>query len=132
MKYDDWEARLHDYLQSVQRRGFDPATHHCGIFAADAVLAMTGTDHAAKWRGKSMKAGMTAIRKAGFADHVALLASVLEEVPVAFGHIGDVAVIETPEGDALGIVQGAQITVLRPEGLGLVGLLAAKRMFRVE
>lgn len=127
----DWQTRLVTHLSEVKALRFDPATHHCALFVADCVRAMTGQDPAAGFRGLTLQQGLLALRKAGFADHVALTAALLEEVPVAFGRAGDVAAIPTPEGPALGLVQGAAIYVLRPTGLGLVSLLSATRMFRM-
>lgn len=128
----DWQARLVAYLGRIQSTPFDAATHHCALFAAGAVEAMTGRDLAAPWRGLTLTQGMAALRQAGFADHVDLVASHLDEVPVAFAQPGDVAALSTPDGLALGIVQGAAIYILRPEGLGLSPLLSASRMFRVQ
>lgn len=130
-RQEDWQPRLIAYLATIARRDFDPEQHHCALFAADAIHAMTGQDLAAEWRGLSIAAGLIALRKTGHVDHIALTASLLTEVPVSFGQPGDVAAVPTPEGLALGIVQGAAIYVLRPTGLGLVSLLSASRMFRI-
>ena len=112
---------------------FDGATHHCAYFAAGAVQAMPGVDLAAKWRGraKTVAGGLRALQRAGFADHVALVAWHFDEVPVAFAQVGDIAVIAADGVPALGIVAGSVIYVLRPDGLGTVALTDAQRAFRV-
>ncbi|MTH62114.1 hypothetical protein GL300_23225 [Paracoccus litorisediminis] len=114
------------------RTSFAYGRHDCALFAAGAVAAMTGTDHARGWRGyRSRAAGLRKLREAGFEDHIALVASHLEEIHPALAAPGDVAVVEGEDGPALGIVQGESIYILQREGLGLVSLLAAQRAFRV-
>lgn len=133
-KQIDWQSRLIGYLAEVRARAFNPSDFHCAYFAAGAVEAMTGCDLAAPWRGraKTMAGGLRILRRAGFADHVALAAHHFAEIIPAFAQPGDIAVLEADGGAALGIVQGAAIYVLRPDGLGLVSLLTARRAFRVN
>ena len=132
-KTSGWEARLTDYLAGIARRPFAEGVHDCALFAAGAVAAMTGTDLAAEWRGRypGTKAGLRALRRKGFADHVALVAAQFDEVPVAMAQPGDIAVVVENDGPALGIVQGAAIYLLAPQGLGHCNLMRASRAFRV-
>ena len=138
----DWEPRLVAYLASTAGQPFQPGALDCALFVAGALQAMTSVDHASPWRGryKSLKAGRSALKKAGYADHVALVASLTDadgellfkEFPPAFAHKGDIAVVAGSEGmDALGIVQGEGIYVLKPEGLAVVRRSEMKRAFRV-
>lgn len=135
----DWRPRLVRYLAGCAALSFDPGSHDCALFGAGAVEAQTGRDLARRWRGyRNLAAGHRALAAAGFDDHVALVASLLPECPVAFGRAGDVAAVDgrdTPDGAAgamaLGVVQGRAIYVLKARGLGLVPLTAAVRMFRV-
>ena len=55
-----------------------------------------------------------------FSDHIALAKHHCPEKPVAFANEGDGAVIPTPDGPALGVVQGENVYVRTPERLGLV------------
>lgn len=60
----DWEERLAGYLAEVRDRPFQYGTHDCILFSASAVLAQTGVDIAADYRGKYHdKAGAAAILK---------------------------------------------------------------------
>lgn len=132
MRHPDWQARLTDYVVQMMRADFRPGQADCALFAAGAVKAVTGEDHARGHRGyRTIAEGMRKLRRAGFEDHVALVASILPEIAPAFAQVGDVAVIETDEGPALGVVQGEMIYCLRPDGMGLVPLLSAVRAFRV-
>jgi hypothetical protein len=129
----DWKPRLTAWLVQAARRPFAEGEHDCALFFAGAVEAMTGTDPAAAWRGRypSTAAGLRLLRRAGFADHLALAAACLPEVPAAYARTGDGAVVETQDGPALGLVQGEMIFVLGPTGLRLVPRSLASRAFRV-
>jgi hypothetical protein len=133
MRLPDWKQRLIAYLEDCVRRPFQFGRHDCALFAAGAVQAMTGTDPAADWRGRyrTLKGGLKAVRRAGYADHIALAAAVLPEVHPAFAAPGDLAVIGTPDGPALGVVQGEGVYVLGPDRIGLVSMGDAVRAFKV-
>lgn len=132
MRLPDWKPRLTAYLTASMRRKFAYGVHDCALFAAGAVEAMTGVDHAAEWRGyRSRSEGMRALRADGYADHLALVADRFTEVPVAFAQPGDLAEVVGDDGRALGVVQGEAIYVLRPDGMGLVPLTSGVRAFRV-
>ncbi len=131
-RLDDWRHRLTAYMAASARRPFRMGRHDCSLFAAGAVKAMTGKDIARGFRGyRTYKGGLKKARQKGFKDHVAIFASHFEEVPIALARLGDVAVIETEEGPAVGIVQGEHIYTAAQEGLALMPLLSAARAFRV-
>lgn len=130
----DWRPRLAAYLGEVARRGFRPGRHDCALFVAGAVEAMTGEDLAARWRGqyRSLKAGQLALQADGYADHVDLVAHLFSETTPAHAHVGDIAACPGRGGiAALGIVQGASVYVLKPQGLALVNRLEIERAFSV-
>lgn len=130
----DWQARLVIYLHAARLRPFAYGRHDCCLFAADAVDAMTGVDIAAAWRGRytTLRGGLRVLRRTGLADHVALAAALFPETPPLMAEPGDLAVVPTNAGPALGVVQGEAIYVLGPQGLGLVSLLSATRAFRIR
>lgn len=124
-------ARLTTYLADCARRPFAEGSHDCALFAAGAVQAMTGRDIAAEWRGRyiSTRGGLRVLRRAGFADHIALAA---HHFPVTHRpRIGDLAAVPTEQGPALGVVQGLHIYLLAESGLALVPLSAATQFFEV-
>lgn len=133
IRHPDWQSRLVLYLTRTAAKPFVPGRQDCALFAAGAIEAMTGVDPADGWRGRyrSLRGGQRMLRAAGYGDHVALAAAILPEVTVAEAAPGDIAVIETPEGRALGVVQGAGIYVTGALGLGLMPLRDAVRAFRV-
>jgi hypothetical protein len=132
-RLNDWHARLVGYLHSATSTPFQYGHHDCTLFAAGAVRAMTGEDLAEGYRGRytTLSGGLRVLRKAGYASHVDLVASVFEEVEPVFAVPGDLVVIESEDGDALGVVQGEAVYVLGMAGLSLVSAERARRAFRV-
>lgn len=133
MRLSDWRQRLISYLHAARKKPFVYGQHDCTLFAADAVQAMTGADHGAKYRGKykTLSGGLRLLKKSGFEDNIAFVASILTECPAIMAQPGDVAVIDAPDGPALGIVQGESVYAVSQSGLALVPLTAARRAFRV-
>lgn len=129
----DWKPRLIAWLTSIAGTPFAPGTHDCALFVAGAIHAMTGEDPAAPFRGRytTVRGGLRVIRDAGFGDPVEMVASRLEEVAPLMAQVGDIAVVDTPEGPALGVVAGAEILVLGLDGLGAVPLVEGKRAFKL-
>jgi len=128
-----WRGRLADYLAAVRGRPFRYGEHDCALFAAGAVAAMTGDDPAAGLRGKyrTMRAGLSAVQKAGFLDHVDMAKALWPSIPAIRAQVGDLAVVETDAGGALGVVGGPMIFVLRREGLAQLPLTDAALALRV-
>jgi hypothetical protein len=137
-----WRPALFAALDAHRGKPFTWGVHDCAILAADAVLAMTGEDLAAPYRGRyaSYTDGRALLAAHGFADQVAIFAAHFAEVPVVRAQVGDLAAVPAGEigapGDdlALGVVTGPVIAVmpLRGPGLASVPLLRAVRAFRVE
>lgn len=133
MRVPDWEARLAEWIAREADLPFCEEDRHCGWFVADGVAVMTACDLVAEWRGryKTITWATKGLQRAGFADHVALVASLLPEVPPAFAHRGDVMVIDEGGRMALGLLQGEFIYMRGAEGIVLVNRMMALRAFRV-
>lgn len=134
MKQKGWERALINYIGSKARASFKPGTLDCGLFFADAVLAMTGVDIAPKLRGKyrTIKAAYKILNGMGFANHVEYVASLYEEVPPLMAQRGDGAVGLDVDGEpALGIVQGEMCYFMTLQGLTLVPITQITRAFRI-
>ena len=132
-RHPKWRASLCAYLASVSRSRYRPGEHDCALFAAGAVQAMTGEDLAEEFRGQyqTLEAGYALLRERGFGGPIDLAAALFEEVEPLFAQVGDLAVVDGDDGDALGIVQGPSVYVLRLDGPGRVELTDIKRAFRV-
>ena len=135
-RFPDWAARLNDFVDGVKRSPFAWAEHDCFCgWAADAVLAMTGEDIAAQWRGryKTAKGAAGVLKRAGFDNLADGMAAVLPEIHLSQAKLGDIAAIpdDTPFGFTLGIVNGETILVLGEKAMGTVPLFKATRAFAV-
>ena len=132
-KVDDWRSRLRKYLEDNTNTPFRLGLYACGSFAGGAIEAMTGENPHAAVAGKykTMAGALRALKRLGHEDHIAYAASVLDEIDPLYAQFGDVAVVDSPEGPALGVVIGAHIEIRTPEGRGVVPLTDAVRAFRV-
>ena len=130
----DWAPRLLAYIQRSRSRSFAYGHLDCALFAAGAVEAMTGVDHAARYRPyTSLADGLKLLRAEGYADHVAPFRELLPAISVARARHGDLAVIDGPIGRSLGVIQGASIYALTETetALALVPLSEAREVLKV-
>lgn len=125
----NWRQALSEIIEARRRVPFSDE-NNCAMFLADCVLAMTGVDLAADYRGKfsTVEEGMVLMRRDGFTDMGAFLAKTLEERHPAFAAVGDITLIDEWTG---GVIVGDRITVMMPEGLGTLPRDFGKRAFRV-
>lgn len=131
-----WRSALHEAIEQHRRKAFAfDSQSDCAMFAADCVLAMTGEDLAADFRGRysTQTGAIRALKGAGFGGLADLVASRLDDVQPIRARVGDVAFIpdESPFGGALGIVIGENIAVCHPAGIGSVPRTLMTRAFRV-
>ncbi|MDQ1847664.1 hypothetical protein Q9299_05125 [Gemmobacter fulvus] len=134
IRLPDWQSRLRRWIGTVAGQPLIAGRHDCCLFGAGAIEAQTGVDIAAPWRGRysTFAGGRRILRKAGYADHLALIAAHLPEAHPAEALPGDIAVVPGEGGDAVGVVQGAGVYVLTQSGkLGLVPMLPVLRLFKV-
>lgn len=131
----DWRPRLFAAIEARRRVRVDD----CALFVADCIMAMTGHDLAATYRGRygTLAQGVELLRADGHEDLCAFAAAHLPEVAPAFACAGDVMAFDASAlpgsvtGWALGIVNGERVTVARGDGLGTLGRERAARAFRV-
>lgn len=99
-----WEADLSAYIASVRSQAFAYGRHDCGLFAAGAVLAMTGDDPGSPFRGQySTELGCAkALKKHGAGDLKSTLDTLFEAQPVGRLQRGDLVW----DGEAVGVCFG--------------------------
>lgn len=132
----DWRTRLHEAVEAARREPFSWETgNDCAMFAANCVLAMTGEDPAARYRGRYTTAhgALRVVREAGFADLADAAADLLEEIHPSQARVGDVAMVPVDDalGWSVGVVIGEQVAVLTPTGIGSASRSLATKAFRV-
>lgn len=117
---DDWASRLIAVIDAADNKPFAWGTQDCALFAADCVQAMTGEDFAAPFRGRYDTAlgSVRALKMLGMASLEAYVISVLgEPISATMAMRGDVVMVDTPEGQALGVVAGIEAAVAGVNGL---------------
>lgn len=115
-RHTDWPQRLSLALYERRERRYAWGTNDCAIFAADMILAETGIDLAAPFRGRyKTQAGSRRILKAlGWADVEAMADALLprrHDRP----RRGDVVLYDGALGPFLGIVWSGGVIGPGPE-----------------
>lgn len=132
-RYMDWDKRLAHFLAANRTRPFRWGEWDCCLFAADAVHAITGHDYAAAYRGKySTELGaVRALKRYGQGSLAATMDALLgNRVAACTAMRGDVVAVDTPSGDALGVVFNG-IWLVQPSGLCCIPAHQAKLCWRV-
>lgn len=131
-RHGDWKRRLAAYLASVATREGQIGTHDCALFTAGAVAAMTGWSADPSLTGYVTEAGgLRRLKAAGFADLPDLVGTYFTEQPASAARAGDIALVDSPDGAALGIVQGEFVYVAAKVGLGVVPMRRILRSWKV-
>ncbi|MCH8196464.1 MAG: hypothetical protein IH904_00135 [Proteobacteria bacterium] len=107
-RFEDWPARLGDALAAAAGTPFEFGKHDCCLAVCDVILAITGTDLAADYRGYEGEAealavlrkhrGVVGIMEATAARHA------IPEVPPGLAQRGDMVIIDKDGDKALAIV----------------------------
>jgi hypothetical protein len=128
MRHEDWEKRLNEFLDTVGP--FEWGTNDCCLFAANAVLAMTGEDYAKPYRGyKTAKGALSRLKDIGVAG-VATNALGAPKEPL-FAQRGDVVSFDAGDGVALGVCIGAKIAAVGQDGLVMLPMSQAIQAWSV-
>ena len=133
MRHPDWRQRLADHLAAHARAAYRPGETDCILFAGGARRAVRGEDLTGPYASRyaTIEEGFALAREAGFDSPFDAIVSGLDEVPVAFAQVGDLACLEDAGGQpAMGVVIGETIACLTPRGIGHVALTAARRVWR--
>lgn len=135
MRRPDWRRRLGETLAAAADRPFVFGALDCCLFAADCVIAQTGFDPVAEFRGRYTTARGAAriLRRAGFANFEALF-DVRFPATQVLG-VGDLALIpEGGDGPAMAVVVPPSLIACfdMSDGLITLPLAAASKGWRVE
>jgi cell wall-associated NlpC family hydrolase len=138
-----WPEDLHAFIEARKSEPFAWGKNDCCIFAADAILAMTGIDVAADYRGKSYsdEAGAFAelhqVTGGATVEDAAVYAAGkygLKSLPSPlFAQRGDLVLFNGDAGLALGIVHlnGRHALVVSTKGLARVPVKNCLKAWRV-
>jgi len=141
MRYSDWQTRLSEFITSVSDRPFEWGHHDCALFAADCVLATTGTDPAVAFRGAYQDragayAALMEYAGGGLAELAEKIAIELRfpENQKGFEQRGDIALCDQTGEDTLGVIDfsGKCVMIAGEHGIVRHPLTCVKRSWRVE
>jgi hypothetical protein len=124
----DWSERLTAVFVASRGRAFEYGEHDCCIFAADCILAVTGREVAAAWRG-NYSGAFEGLRLAGTRSPVFLASRLFRQVQPAMAWRGDVAAVWRDREFGLAVFDGAN---LRGTSGSVISRAAAIRAYRVE
>ncbi len=131
----DWPARLTRFLDQRREWPFAWGYHDCCLAACDWVKEAAGWDPAAGFRNAydDRDGALRALRTlgAGTLTETARTIGGPPLVSVRFARRGDVALIRSPAGPALGIVIGDRIAAAAPAGWSFVPLDDAIMAWRI-
>jgi len=134
VRRQDWPLRLNAWLDSVRERPFAWGVNDCALGAADAVLAMTGVDYAAEFRGAYFSKRNAARLLAERGGLERLVTQALGD-PLATPKLsqrGDVVLVHAGAGGpALAVVLGAHAVAPGPGGAVFVPMAQWLMAWRV-
>lgn len=118
------------YILAARGRAYRCGRHDCALFVAGWLAERLGLDAAARYgrRYTTKRGGLRVLRRDGFRDPAAWADAHLVRIAPSMARSGDVAMLA---GGAFGLVHGAQVWALTPEGPAPVPLGAARRAWRV-
>jgi len=134
MRKENWPELLNDYIAQNISTPFEWGKFDCCLFAAGAVEAETGIDFAEEFRGKySTEFGsVKALKKIGKGDIKQTLESKFGPLKAPLlAKRGDIALVETEDGDALGIIWGGAVWVSTKQGLAKLPMRELKGCWEV-
>ena len=113
--------KLISYIESVKSKPFEWGKHDCCLFASGALLAATGVDFMAEFRGKynSLETALVALRKEGKNTlHKTMVSKFGKPIPAAQASRGAVMFrLEKLHGPSLGICAGTMSYFVSDDGL---------------
>lgn len=110
---------------------FEWGKNDCCLFAADAVLAMTGVDPAEPLRGYSsaIAAQRLVDEAGGLREFVSQFLG--EPVSPLMAAVGDVVLLENEGRDLLGICNGTNVVGAGARGMAVLGMDLARAAWKV-
>lgn len=129
----DWRQRFGALVTDRARKPFAWGRQDCAIFAADCAWAITGQDPAAEVRGAystafgaarvlySLGGGLQDMATAAFGP----------SVPPLMATVGDVVLVQTPDGPALTVCNGDHLLGPSSNGLAVMSLADGLQAWRV-
>lgn len=123
-RLDDWDVRLSRYLINISDKPHLYGSVDCALFAAGAVLAMTGEDPAAHLRGtyETELGAAKAMRRNGWETLSDVADHFLPEIEIREAKRGDILLCPGEAGEFLAVKMGAYAVSAGPRGIANIVL----------
>lgn len=135
-RLDNWPSLLAAFL--ADEKPFEWGKRDCSLWAADAVLCITGIDPAIDFRNryKTAKGAARVLKKYGGLEGAVEMITMdhgMMEIPVALAQRGDVVLIDSPLGPALGVMSlSGKVAAQGIDGVTHESVKVARRAWRVN
>lgn len=129
----NWPDLLTDHIEEWRHKKFEWGKADCALFCLYAEKAMCGSSRFDDFLGQyqSAKGSVRALMKLGGGDLSSSVDARLVKIEVAQAQRGDVALISTPDGDALSLVIGDKVAAMGRNGLVFLPLQSVKKVWKV-
>lgn len=120
MRIGGWEARLSGYIEECRHKPFKWGEHDCATFCAGAVLAITGEDLFAPFRGlyADEESAGAIVAEWADGDYETLITSIIgEPKAVGFANRGDVVLSLRYRLPTIGVCLGEHSAFVTKKGL---------------
>jgi hypothetical protein len=134
-RYPDWPFRLTNYMDAATSRVAEWGVFDCALNCADMILAITGIDLAAQFRGQydTEEGAFRELAKYGYSTTMDIASENFPVQAVSDLRSGDLAAFNVENTPILGVVYKGRIFVPAPgkRGMGSVGYLKAHTAYKV-
>lgn len=132
-RVNNWPDKLAEHVEAWRHKKFRLGRYDCALFCLNAEKAITGSTRFPEFVNaySSEKGSIEALAGAGFDSMESILDSRLEQIKLTMAQRGDVALISTPNGDALSLVLGNQLAAMGKDGLVFLPVSEAKKAWRI-
>lgn len=132
MRLRNWPSRFAALVDSARARPFEWGTHDCCLWAASAVLALTGNDPGRQWRGAyaTARGALDLLEAVGGLEGAGELTGT--PIAVALAAVGDIGLVTWDDGtESLAVCAGHSWMCAGDTGLVHLPLLSARRAWGV-
>lgn len=132
MRRADWQMRFAEFAAARASMAFEWGKNDCCLFTVDCVLAMTGIDHGADFRGRYDTAlqAERIVRQHGGVRELAIEAWGEPVSPLMAG-VGDVVLVNNEGRELLAICNGTSAIGPGPDGTAVLGMESALAAWKI-
>lgn len=117
MRRNDWHTRLAEFARERSSMPFEWGRNDCCLFTVDAVLALTGVDHGAAFRGYDSALGAERLLKRHGGVRDLATDALGEPVAPAFAAVGDAVLILNEGRELLAVCNGTTALAAGADGM---------------